>query len=208
MLLCFASSGLLMAEERSFARTDFTVFAEKLITFKEKKKHTKHRRTIWKAVQPLHNIYNREKSAQYPEAAFCFLQHNEEERLWSSNASHSPWRGGKQSQGIWVGFSTQGDAEQKKMRWTVVRRKAENLQLLQNSWQETKLLKKVSETKQIAKSSLTHSVVSRLSRQEWKLSCQRKRIPRMDHQHQEQHWLKQYKMCENERTYNQFKTRN
>lgn len=67
----------------------------------------------------------------------------------SLHSISSTERRAKQSQGIRLGFSAQGNAEHGKMRWTVMKRKAENLQELRHTWQETKLLKQVlNKTKQ------------------------------------------------------------
>lgn len=132
--LCFASSGLFVAEERSLARTNFKVFTVKLITSKNNKK----RRIIWRAVLAVHSIYPWGKSVPYPEASFCFPPPQWGRKTLIIHCVSLTKRGGKQSQGIRFRFSTHGNAEQRKMRWTVMERKAENVQQLQHIWQETR----------------------------------------------------------------------
>lgn len=120
MLLCFASSSLLMAAEGSFASTDFQVFAVKIIIIKINNTEENNMKSCSGS-----SVYTREKSVPYPAASFCFPPTQWGRKTLIIHYIPLTKSRGKQSQGTRVGFSTLGNAEQKKMRWTVMKRKAE-----------------------------------------------------------------------------------
>lgn len=69
-----------------------------------------------RAALAVHSAYPREKSVPCPEASFCFSLHHNEGGKDFDHPLYLTKRREKQSRGLRVGFSAQGNAEQRKMR--------------------------------------------------------------------------------------------
>ncbi len=173
MLLCFASSGLLKAEERSSASTDFKVFAEKLITTKEKNIGEQYEMLFSQSTVYIieRNVCHIRKllsvsSATMRKKDFDHLLYPTHRKERKTESGHESWVFPHREM-------------QSRRKWG------------EQSWKDDKPPAAATHDRKLtcknktrtAKASLARSMVSALSRQEWKLSRQRQKMTRTVHQH-------------------------
>lgn len=125
-LLCFSSSRLLLVEEGYLIHINFegVHYLTNYSYYKKKKKaQNKTKENDMKSCSGIRCLFPERNLCRILKPLSVF-HHNEEEKLWSSTVSGSPGEEGNRVRAWDFSFPHRGDAEQKKMRWTVMKRKA------------------------------------------------------------------------------------